>query len=208
MRRTPILIAGVLLLAPTLLAAQAAPADPAAAARARVEAAMQAAVEGGIPVALLEQKVAEGKAKGVPMDRIAAAVEARLAGLTRASEVLAEAGLTGATNAELSVAADAVQAGVSGTALATISTSAPQDRRVVAIAVLADLVAMGQAPERALTEVQAALQRGPAALANLRAEAAAGLQATGGVSAGPVGAQVGAGAAGGARVEVPAPRLP
>lgn len=208
MRRTPILIAGALLLAPTLLAAQAATTDPAAAARARVEAAMQAAVEGGIPVALLEQKVAEGKAKGVSMDRIAAAVEARLAGLVRASEVLTEAGLTGATNAELSVAADAVQAGVGGTALATISTTAPPDRRVVAIAVLADLVAMGRAPDRALTEVQAALQRGPAALANLRAEAAAGLQATGGVSAGPVGAQVGAGAGGGARVEVPAPRVP
>lgn len=208
MRRIPILIAGFLLVAPALLAAQAPTADPAAAARARIEAAMQAAVEGGIPVALLEQKVAEGRAKGVPMDRIAAAVEARLAGLTQASEVLADAGLTGATNAELSVAADAVQAGVSGTALATISTTAPPDRRVVAIAVLADLVAMGRASERALTEVQAALQRGPIALANLRAEAAAGLQATGGVGAGPVGAQVGAGAGGGARVEVPAPRVP
>jgi hypothetical protein len=56
--------------------------------------------------------------------------------------------------------------------------------------------------------VQTALSRGPEALANLRAESSAGLQANGGVGGGPgaggAGVQVGAGA--GARVELGVPR--
>jgi hypothetical protein len=106
------------------------------------------------------------------------------------------------------VAADAVQGGVSQTALATISQTAPQDRRTVAIAVLTDLVALGHASDRALTQVQAALSRGPEALANLRAESTAQVQTNGGVSAGAgrggVGVQAGAGV--GAQVELGSPR--
>lgn len=211
MRRTLTLLAGAFMLVPAVLAAQEAQSKPPARetasqsteAQARISAALETAIEAGIPVALLEQKVAEGKAKGVSMERIAAAVEARLAGLTRAGEALAEAGLSSTTSAELSVAADAVQAGVSQTALVTISESAPEDRRVVAIAVLADLVLLGRTPDRALAEVQVALQRGPAALANLRAETAAGLLASGGVTTAiPVGAEAGVG------VKVSVPRRP
>jgi hypothetical protein len=43
----------------------------------RIAAAMQYAQNAGIPVSLLDSKVQEGKAKGIPMDRIAAAVERR-----------------------------------------------------------------------------------------------------------------------------------
>jgi hypothetical protein len=115
---------------------------------------------------------------------------------------MAKAGLTHPTEGDLSVAADAVQGGVSATALATISQTAPQDRRAVAIAVLTDLVAQGHTPESALEQVQSALARGPEALANLHGEAAAGAQANAG--AGGLGAQVGVGA--GTRVEVGPPR--
>jgi hypothetical protein len=101
-----------------------------------------------------------------------------------------------------------VQGGVSQTVLATITQSAPQDRRAVAIAVLADLVTLGHASEHALAQVQTALARGPEALANLRAESAAQLQANGGAGGGPgasgAGVQVGAGA--GAQVELGIPR--
>lgn len=83
------------------------------------------------------------------------------------------AGITAATEGELSVA---VQGGVSQTALVTISRNAPRDRRAVAIAVLSDLATLGHTSERAATQVQAALVRGPETLANLRAESAAPVQ--------------------------------
>jgi hypothetical protein len=203
MRRNTVILATALGFAPIALLAQ----DSTSAVSgpdARVHAALETALEVGIPTDLLERKIAEGKAKGVSMDRIAAAVEARLEALTKASDAMAKAGLTHPTEGDLSVAADAVQGGVSATALATISQTAPQDRRAVAIAVLTDLVAQGHTPESALEQVQSALARGPEALANLHGEAAAGAQGNAGVGAGGPGAQVGVGA--GTRVEVGPPR--
>jgi hypothetical protein len=194
-------LAAALAFAPTALFGQDSTSAPSGT-EARVHAALETALDAGIPVSLLERKIAEGKAKGVPMDRIAAAVEARLEALTKASDALAKAGLAHPSEGDLSVAADAVQGGVSATALATISQNAPQDRRAVAIAVLTDLVALGHTPESALEQVQSALARGPEALANLHGEAGAGGNA--GIGAGGVGAQVGAG--GGTRVEVGSPR--
>lgn len=179
-------------------------------ASARVDAALSSALEAGIPVTLLEQKIAEGKAKGVPMDRIAAAVEKRLEALTHAQEAMTKAGVEHPTEGELSVAADALQGGVSQTALAAISEQSSGDNRVVAIAVLTDLVAMGHLPEEALARVQTALARGPEALANLPAEAAGHAATPGGIGSGASanavggGVQVGAGA--GAQVELGAPR--
>lgn len=202
MRRKTLFLAATLALAPIGLSAQDSTA--AAGADARIHVALETAVDAGIPVSLLERKIAEGKAKGVPMDRIAAAVEARLDALTKASAAMARGGLEHPTEGDLSVAADAVQGGVSATALATISQTAPQDRRAVAIAVLTDLVALGHTPESALEQVQSALARGPEALANLHGEAAAAGHANAGAGVAGTGAQVGAGA--GTRVEVSPPR--
>src|SRR5687767_15979527 len=56
--------------------------------QARIDAALAKAKSAGIPAALLESKIAEGRAKGVSMDRIAVAVERREAALERASSVL------------------------------------------------------------------------------------------------------------------------
>ena len=202
MRSKTLCLAAALVLSPAALSAQGA--------NARVDAALESAVEAGIPVSLLEQKIAEGKAKSVPMERIAAAVEKRLEARAQARDAMTKAGLESATAGELSVAADAVQGGVSQTALATISQRSSGDNRAVAIAVLTDLVAMGHAPERAQLQVEAALARGPEALANLRAESAGQVAAQGGIGAGAVagaaggGVQVGAGA--GARVELGTPR--
>lgn len=201
MRSRMLCLATALVLSPAALSAQ----DT----NARVDAALQSALEAGIPVSLLEQKIAEGKAKGVPMERIAAAVEKRLDALTHAQEALSKAGVESATEGELSVAADAVQGGVSQAALAAISQSSSGDNRVVAIAVLTDLVAMGHVPEEALTRVQGALARGPEALANLPAEAGGHAAPQGGIGAG-AGANAAAGGAveagAGARVELGAPR--
>lgn len=144
----------------------------------RIDTAIAHAREAGIPVTLLEGKVAEGKAKGVPMDRIAAAVERRETALEKASQALS--GRTDVGTADLSVAADAVESGVSAAVLKAIADTAPRDRRVVAIAALTELVKQGTVPEAALDRVKDALKRGPDALANLPAQAAAGQSRGGG----------------------------
>ncbi|HEY0304974.1 MAG TPA: hypothetical protein VGC44_08370 [Longimicrobiales bacterium] len=145
-------------------------------AQTRIEAAMNAAVNAKIPTALLESKIAEGKAKGVSQDRIAMAVEARLNGLMRASEALKRAEVEAASQSELAVSADALEAGVSENALVKVSRSAPTERRAVAVATLTGLVQLGHASEVALARVSAALGTN-AALANLQAEVASQLQA-------------------------------
>jgi len=136
----------------------------------RIEAAMARSQQAGIPVALLQSKIDEGRAKGVSMDRIAVAVERRAAGLARGQAAMGGA-RSGASAADLNAAADALESGVSVVVLQTISETAPRERRAVAIATLTELVAQGHAPQHALDRVTEALQRGPDALANLPAQA-------------------------------------
>jgi hypothetical protein len=138
-------------------------------AQARIDAAMSAAAEAKIPLSLIQSKVAEGEAKRVPLDRIAAAVEARLKGLVRASEAMDRAGIEARSEGELLVSADALEAGVSENALVRISREAPPERRAVAIAILTDLVRLGAASENALARVTGAVSSN-SALANLNAE--------------------------------------
>ena len=75
----------------------------------RINVALARARQVGIPVALLESKMAEGKAKGIPLERIAAAIERREGALERASQALR--GNPGDT-ASLSVGADAIDGSV------------------------------------------------------------------------------------------------
>jgi hypothetical protein len=139
---------------------------------ARIAAAMDAAAEARIPTSLLANKVAEGEAKGIPGDRIATAVEARLSALIRAAGTLDRAGLESQSEGELLVTADALEAGVGEEALVAVSGRASGQRRVVAIAVLADLVRLGSEPGPASARVNAALGTNTS-LANLSAEVAA-----------------------------------
>lgn len=143
--------------------------------RARIDAAVQAAAEADIPVSLLKSKVAEGEAKRVSEERIAAAVEGRLRALVRASSTLERADVEQRGASELAVAADALQAGVSESALVRVTKSAPESRRVVAIAVLADLVRLGKPSDAALAQVTAAVTSS-AALASLNAQVASQLR--------------------------------
>jgi hypothetical protein len=143
--------------------------------KARIDAAMQAAARAKVPASLLQSKVAEGEAKHVPPERIAAAVELRLQSLVRASETMSRANVESASEGELAVAADALQAGVTESALITVTRNAPAERRVVAVAVLADLVRLGHQSEIALARVNTALTSS-AALANLNAEVASQLR--------------------------------
>lgn len=136
----------------------------------RIDAARRRAESAGIPVALLDSKVAEGRAKGVPMDRIAVAVERRLGTLQRAREAM---GAARVTQADLSVGADAIEAGVEPGVLGRLAAAAPGEHRAVAIAALTHLVNQGESSERALALVTSALRRGPEALRRLPGEAAA-----------------------------------
>ncbi|HSM36392.1 MAG TPA: hypothetical protein VK837_08365 [Longimicrobiales bacterium] len=139
---------------------------------ARIEAALSQAAEAGVPVGLLESKIAEGRAKGVPMARIAAAVEQRLAALQQALSLMEpEATEEGVSDGDLSLGADALLAGVDGPAIATVAQSAPRERLGVAVAVLTELVQMGASSQTALNQVLAALERGPAELVGLPAQA-------------------------------------
>lgn len=169
-----------LMLAPVTLTAQSAGANAAGQAQAqtpdaRIEAAVAAAARANIPSALIESKIAEGQAKGVAKERIAAAVEARVNALVRASEAMKQADVEVQSAGDLAVTADALEAGVSENAVVRISRDAPQERRAVAIAVLADLVRLGHSADHAFTRVSAAV-RSSAELANLHAEVASQLR--------------------------------
>ena len=143
----------------------------------RINTALARARQVGIPVALLENKIAEGKAKGVSLDRIAVAIERRQAALERASQALRDRADMPST---LAVSADAIESGVSDAVLRAVADNAPGDRRNVAIAALTELVKQGHAPEAALERVREALKRGPDALSNLPAEASKGRGRSGG----------------------------
>lgn len=172
----------------------------------RINTALARARQVGIPVALLESKIAEGKAKGVSMERIAAAVERREAALEKASQALR--GQPDAASS-LSVGADAVESGVSEAVLKAVADNARRDRRNVAIAVLTELVQQGDVPEAALERVRDALKHGPDALANLPAEAAAARRGGTGAAGQPGGSRGGrAGAEPGPPAGVPAPGNP
>lgn len=169
--------AAALVLVPMTLSAQSAQgeaqsrANANARAQTRIEAAMQAGARARIPSSLLESKVREGEAKQVPQERIATAVEARLEALINAQQAMNRARIEGASESELAVASDALQAGVSERALVNVYRDAPAERRVVAVAVLTDLVRLGNGSETALARVSAAV-RSNAGLANLHAEVA------------------------------------
>jgi hypothetical protein len=166
----------------------------------RINTALARAREVGIPVALLESKIAEGRAKGVSLERIAVAVERREAALERASQALRG---QPDVSSSLGVGGDAIESGVSEAALRAIAENAPRDRRNVAIAVLTQLVQQGHVSEEALERVRVALKRGPDALANLPAEAGAAAGRRGGTSA-ETGAR-GSGAPSGPPAGVPGP---
>ena len=186
MKATMTVLVPAMLMVPTVLRAQSGVAAQGQAQgqaqvqtpQARIDAALSAAAKANVPVELVKNKIAEGEAKHVPQERIASAVEARVTSLTRASETMKHAGVTAGSAGELAVTADALDAGVSENAVVRVTRETSAERRTVAIAVLADLVRLGAASDRALARVSSAVTS-TAALANLRAEVASQLTAGG-----------------------------
>jgi hypothetical protein len=151
---------------PATLSAQA------ATAQAQIEAALERVQKAGIPADLVQMKVLEGQAKGIPADRIATAATHRATALVRAQDALNRAGVQ-PTRDDLAAGADALGSGVSEAILTALANATPGEHRAVAISVLGALSAEGVLPEQALQGIQRALAQGPEALANLPAQAAA-----------------------------------
>lgn len=137
----------------------------------RIEAARNHAREAGIPTSLVDSKIAEGRAKGVPFEVIARAVEERVGLLIRARAIMAAQG-RGVGASDLSVGADVLRAGVGEAALRDITLAAPEENRAVALAVLAQLVQQGVPVGTAMERVREALARGGQALLRVPAQAA------------------------------------
>lgn len=136
----------------------------------RIQLTLESARAAGLPVQLLESKVAEGRAKNVALNRIALVVEQRAAAMGRAQEVLVGiVGPEGVRAEDMAVAADAIQAGVGEAAVAQIARASAGQRRTVALAALAQLVADGVVPEEALRRVRGAMSKGNEALMNVTA---------------------------------------
>jgi hypothetical protein len=139
----------------------------------RIAAAREQVVQRGIPAVLLDTRIAEGRAKGVAVERIALAVERRAAGLIQANEALARRGVR-TTDAELSAGADAAEAGVDGASLRAVIQIARVEDGAVALAVLGELARQGVPVGEARGRVTDALRRGGGrALTNLPGQAAA-----------------------------------
>lgn len=183
----------------TVLTAGPAFAQPGQGAQERIDAAFVRARSQGVPVNLLDSKVVEGKAKGVSLERIAAAIERRESALERAAQAMKSRDAL--ADADLSVGADAVEAGVSEAVLKAVAESAPRERRAAAIAALTELVQRGATPDAALGRVRNALKRGPDALAAVGSEGENGSSS----GRGRGGEVSGRGAAAGPPASVPAP---
>jgi hypothetical protein len=163
------------LLLPGMAAAQTA--------EARIEAARARALQSGLPVALIDERIAEGLAKGIPAERIAIAVERRATSMMSARQAMRAANIE-ATTAMLAAGADAVEAGISEQAIRRVMVGARAADRPVALAVLTYLHRDRGIPlDRALDAVTEAMARGPDALRDLPARAGAPGRADG--AAGP-----------------------
>lgn len=138
----------------------------------RIEAARARVTAAGIPAALLDGRVAQGRAKGVSMERIAASIERRAASLTAALQAMAGP-QRDLTAADLNAGADAVEAGIPTADLRALTELVHGADRAVAIAVLAQLHREGLPAAAALDRVTAALAEGPDALRTLPTQAAA-----------------------------------
>jgi hypothetical protein len=111
--------------------------------------------ERGLPVAPLMAKVREGKLKRAPGARIRVAVSALAVRLDTARGALGPA----ATSDELVAAADALAAGAGPDALRAIASSAATRSLAAPLGSLAQLVASGVAPRRAVEMITTLMRR-------------------------------------------------
>jgi hypothetical protein len=120
----------------------------------RIDAVLAEAARLQLPVSGLKNKVAEGRAKNITPEKIAAVVEARLKSLSRASEVLTRMNVTVRNAGEVALLADALEAGIRENLAVETLRSIPVDRREVAMSTLTSMVRSGVVSQVQLADLQ------------------------------------------------------
>ena len=122
---------------------------------------MADAVARGLPVEPLVEKAIEGGAKGVPADRVVAAVRALAGRLGEAMGALHEAGVPAPTGDVVEGGADALNAGLSnGDVRTLVRVSRPPYDPSLTLRVAATLVALGVPPNQTMQLVREMISAG------------------------------------------------
>lgn len=132
----------------------------------------------GLPVEPLVQKAIEGGAKGVPPDRIIAAVRAVAARLAEAARALRGADLRAPSGDVVEGGADALNAGLSAAQVTDLArASRPPYDPALTLRVAATLAALGVPPKQVLDLVSGVMSagRGPTELLALPDQVEAGI---------------------------------
>ncbi len=132
----------------------------------------------GLPVDPLVQKAIEGGAKGVPGDRVIAAVRALAGRLAEAKEAVSEAGVAAPSGDVVEGGADALNAGLSkGQVGELVRVSRPPQDPALTLRVAATLAALGVPATQAIQLVQGMISAGrsPSDLLGLPGQVQAGV---------------------------------
>jgi len=132
----------------------------------------------GLPVDPLVQKAIEGGAKGVPGDRVIAAVRALAGRLAEAKEAVSEAGVAAPSGDVVEGGADALNAGLSRSQVGElVRVSQPPQDPALTLRVAATLAALGVPATQALQLVQGMISAGrsPSDLLGLPGQVQAGV---------------------------------
>jgi len=132
----------------------------------------------GLPVEPLVQKAIEGAAKGVPNDRVIAAVRALAGRLGESMAAVREAGVTAPGGDVVEGGADALNAGFTGGQVSDlVRVSRPPHDPALTLRVAATLAALGVPTKQALELVQGTISanRSPSDLLGLPGQVQAGV---------------------------------
>src|SRR5438876_1882045 len=132
----------------------------------------------GLPVDPLVQKAIEGAAKGVPADRVIAAVRTLAGRLGEAREAVRAGGVAAPSGDVVEGGADALNAGISPRQVsALVRVSQPPQDPALPLRVAATVAALGVPPTQALELVQGTISAGrsPSDLLGLPGEVQAGV---------------------------------
>lgn len=125
--------------------------------RARLTAMLDIARRKNLPAEPVNDRIAEGQAKGAAESEIVAASAATLAQLELSQSALFRAGRQRPSDAEISRGAQLLARGASTAQLSALAGREPSDRRLdLALDVLLDLTAQGMPVDRALAAVETA----------------------------------------------------
>jgi len=131
-----------------------------------------------LPVDPLVQKAIEGAAKGVPADRVIAAVRTLAGRLGEAREAVRAGGVAAPSGDVVEGGADALNAGISGRQVSDlVRVSQPPYDPALTLQVAATLAALGVPPKQALELVQGMISAGrsPSDLLGLPGQVQAGV---------------------------------